>query len=110
MKKLKLGRKISPPEALPNPVLPSDNDQDEMSYPSVHLHDIKHLDKFPDEGHAVVKYKIRHRSANKENDEPVKHSAEMELHTMEPHTPGPRQDKSSFGAKHAMDNLLNDAS
>lgn len=102
-KKLKLGYKISNPEPA---LAKSDNDGDEMMYPSMHLNDVKGLDKFPDEGHAIVKYKVRSRSTHLDDKGNKRHSASIDIHSMEHHEPPKKSDNTSFAAKHAMEDLM----
>lgn len=69
------------PEQMPQPAM----EEPEPYYPSLHLHDIKGIDKIPDKGHLMIKHKVVHRSKSVNKDGKVSHSVEIEVRGIQPH-------------------------
>lgn len=95
---------IGKPE--PAPALAGNNDG-EMEYPTLHMHDIKGIDKIPDKGMAKVKFHVSHRSHSVDEGGKHTHSLEMKVHHIEPMDKSlDSTDLSTNLAKHRMQDLI----
>lgn len=61
-------------------------------YPSLYVSDRDEAIDIPEEGSATVKYRVRSRSTNK-RDGKEKHSADIEIHSIEPVEPEKKEEK-----------------
>jgi len=64
-------------------------------YPTLYVSGRKQPIDIPEKGKATVEYRVRSRSSNKQGEEDERHSADIEIHSIEAHEPEPEAKKQS---------------